>query len=145
MGICTHLFFMQIVSEHQGAVEPEFLVYYIDYGNQEFVPYSHLKHADDSISSIPPRAKLCSLAFITVPNLDDDLGEQAAEYLSGLLLHNQREFIATIEERCNGGAKMEGQGTGEVLMVTLVDGDVDTEISINGAMLEVINATLTIK
>ncbi|GJN03066.1 hypothetical protein PR202_ga20469 [Eleusine coracana subsp. coracana] len=125
-----------IVSEHQGAAEPEFKVYYIDYGNQELVPYSHLRHVDQSISSIPPLAKLCSLAFITVPNLKDDLGEQAAEHLSGLLLDNEKEFIAIVEERCNVGAKMEGQGTGEMLMVTLVDDEEDTEININGAMLE---------
>ncbi|XP_062185948.1 ribonuclease TUDOR 2-like [Phragmites australis] len=123
-----------IVSECQGAAEPEFIVFYIDYGNQEAVPYSHLRPADQFTSLVPPLAKLCSLAFITVPSLKDDLGEQAAGYLSRLLLDNEKEFKAIVEERGTAGAKLEGQGTGEVFIVTLVDEDVES--SINAAMLE---------
>ncbi|KAL6650681.1 hypothetical protein ACP70R_009606 [Stipagrostis hirtigluma subsp. patula] len=123
-----------IVGELQGAVEPEYMVFYIDYGNEDVVPYSHLRPADQSISLIPPLAKLCSLAFITVPGLKDDLGEQAARYLSMLLLDNKKEFKAIVEGRSTAGAKLEGQGTEEVLAVTLVDDD--DEISINAAMLE---------
>nr|CAB3484404.1 unnamed protein product [Digitaria exilis] len=123
-----------IVSEYQGGMEREFLVFYIDYGNQEIVPYNCLRPVpiDQSIELIPPLAKLCSLAFIKVPDLMDDLGEQAAEYLSMLLLG--KGFTATIEECANVGAKLEGQGTGQMLILTLVDED--DEISINAAMLE---------
>jgi staphylococcal nuclease domain-containing protein 1 len=124
------------VSEHQGPTEREFEVFYIDYGNQEIVTYSHLRPAPAkfSISVIPPLAKLCSLAFVVVPDIMDDLGEKAAWYLSMLLLDNG-EFIATVEERSSVGAKLEGQGTGEVLIVSMYDDD--AEISISGAMLEV--------
>ncbi|XP_022684225.1 ribonuclease TUDOR 2-like [Setaria italica] len=125
-----------IVSEHQGPMEREFLVFYIDYGNQEIVTYSRLRpaHANQSTSLIPPLAKLFRLAFIAVPNLKDNLGEQAARYLSMVLLDNGKEFKATIEERATVESKQEGQGTGEVLVVTLFDED--AESSINAAMLE---------
>lgn len=118
-------------------MEREFLVFYIDYGNQEIVTYSRLRpaHANQSTSLIPPLAKLFLLAFIAVPNLKDNLGEQAARYLSMVLLDNGKEFKATIEERATVESKQEGQGTGEVLVVTLFDED--AESSINAAMLEV--------
>ncbi|XP_025825296.1 ribonuclease TUDOR 1-like [Panicum hallii] len=125
-----------ILSEHQGPTEREFEVFYIDYGNQEIVTYSCLRPApaNQSTSLIPPLAKLFRLAFITVPNLTDDLGEQAARYLSMVLLDNEKEFKATVEERGSVGARQEGQGTGEVLIVTLLDED--AESSVNAAMLE---------
>ena len=129
----------QIVSEHPGPTEREFEVFYIDYGNQEIVTYSHLRPAPAkfSISVIPPLAKLCSLAFVVVPDIMDDLGEKAAGYLRMLLLDNEGEFKfkATVEERGSVGAKLEGQGTGEVLIVSMYDED--AECSISAAMLEV--------
>ena len=135
---------LQILSEHQGPTEREFEVFYIDYGNQEIVAYSCLRPApaNQSTSLIPPLAKLFRLAFITVPNLTDDLGEQAARYLSMVLLDNEKEFKATVEERGNVGARQEGQGTGEVLIVTLLDED--AESSVNAALLEVSYSPLSI-
>ena len=131
------------MSEHQGPTEREFDVFYIDYGNQEIVTYSCLRPApaSQSTSLIPPLAKLFCLAFITVPNLTDDLGEQAARYLSMVLLDNEKEFKATVEERGSVGALQEGQGTGEVLVVTLLDED--AESSVNAAMLEVSHILLS--
>lgn len=125
------------MSEHQGPTEREFAVFCIDYGNQEIVTCSHLRPAPAkfSISMIPPLAKLCSLAFVVVPDITDDLGEKAAGYLRMLLLDNEGEFKATVEERGSVGAKLEGQGTGEVLIVSMYDED--AEISISAAMLEV--------
>ena len=134
---------LQILSEHQGPTEREFEVFYIDYGSQEIFAYSCLRPApaNQSTSLIPPLAKLFRLAFITVPNLTDDLGEQAARYLSMVLLDNEKEFKATVEERGNVGARQEGQGTGEVLVVTLLDED--AESSVNAAMLEVSHILLS--
>ncbi|KAG6481964.1 ribonuclease TUDOR 2-like [Zingiber officinale] len=120
-----------------GAVQSpndKFEVFYIDYGNQEFVPYSRLRPLDPSVSAAPGLAQLCSLAYVKVPNLEDDFGLEAAEYLSECTMNNSKEFRAMIEERDTSGGKPRGQGTGNILMVTLVD--VEGEFSINAAMLQ---------
>ncbi|KAG6470595.1 hypothetical protein ZIOFF_071669 [Zingiber officinale] len=124
-----------IVSGPRGAVESpndKFEVFYIDYGNREFLPYSHLRPLDPSVSAAPSLAQLCSLAYIKVPNLEDDFGQEAAEYLSELTLNNSKEFSAMIEEQDTSGGKSKGPGSGIVLMVTLTEG----ELSINAAMLQ---------
>ncbi|XP_074569657.1 ribonuclease TUDOR 2-like isoform X1 [Curcuma longa] len=126
-----------IVSGPRGAVESpndKFEVFYIDYGNREFLPYSRLRPLDPSVSAAPGLAQLCSLAYIKVPNLEDDFGQEAAEYLSELTLNNSKEFRAMIEEQDTSGGKSKGPGSGIVLMVTLVD--TEGELSINAAMLQ---------
>lgn len=114
----------------------KFEVFYIDYGNREFLPYSRLRPLDPSVSTAPGIAQLCSLAYIKVPNLEDDFGQEAAEYLSELTLNNSKEFRAMIEEQDTSGGKSKGPGSGTVLIVTLVD--TEGEFSINAAMLQVI-------
>ncbi|KAK6928617.1 Tudor domain [Dillenia turbinata] len=125
-----------IVNLPRGAVESpkdEFEVFYIDYGNQEVVPFSRLRPIDPSVSSAPGLAMLCSLAYIKVPGLEEDFGQEAAEYLSECTLNSSKEFRAMIEERDSSGGKVKGQGTGTILFVTLVD--VEAGTSINSAML----------
>ncbi|KAJ0973495.1 hypothetical protein J5N97_021454 [Dioscorea zingiberensis] len=126
-----------IVNAPRGAVESPkdtFEVFYIDYGNQEVVPYSRLRPLDPSVSSSPGLAQLCSLAYIKVPDVDDDFGLEAAEYLSECTLNTSREFRAMVEDKDTSGGKVKGQGTGPILIVTLVD--VKAETSINAAMLQ---------
>nr|GMC69028.1 ribonuclease TUDOR 1-like [Ipomoea batatas] len=126
-----------IVNAPRGAVESlndKFEVFYVDYGNQEVVPYSQLRPADASVSSASGLAQLCSLAFIKVPGLEDDYGQDAAIHLSELVLNAPKEFKAVIEEKDTSGGKVKGQGTGTVFMVTLVDPEAD--VSINAMLLK---------
>jgi staphylococcal nuclease domain-containing protein 1 len=113
----------------------KFEVFYIDYGNQEVVSYSQLRPLDPSVSSAPGLAQLCSLAYIKVPSLEEDFGQESAEYLSEHTLNSSKEFRAKVEERDTSGGKVKGQGTGTIVIVTLVA--VDAETSINAAMLQV--------
>ncbi|XP_027903000.1 ribonuclease TUDOR 1-like [Vigna unguiculata] len=126
-----------VVNTPRGPVESPtdmFEVFYIDYGNQEAVAYSQLRPVDPSVSAAPGLAQLCSLAYIKIPNLEEDFGQEAAEYLSELTLNSGKEFRAKVEEKDTSGGKVKGQGTGTILAVTLVA--VDAEISVNAAMLQ---------
>ncbi|PIA40659.1 hypothetical protein AQUCO_02400015v1 [Aquilegia coerulea] len=126
-----------VVNAPQGAVSSEkdsFEVFYIDFGNQEIVPYCRLRPLDASLSMAPGLAQLCTLAYIKVPNLEEDFGQEAAEYLSMCTLGSAGELQATIEERDNSGGKVRGQETGPVLSVIL--SLVDAGSNINADMLE---------
>lgn len=57
-------------------------MFYIDYGNQEVVTYSQLRPLEPSVSSAPGLAHLCSLAYVKVPSLEEDYGQEAAVGLS---------------------------------------------------------------
>ncbi|XP_077212353.1 ribonuclease TUDOR 1-like [Tasmannia lanceolata] len=126
-----------IVNAPRRAVESpkdKFEVFYVDYGNQETVPYSQLRPLDPAVSAAAGLAQLCSLAYIKVPSLEEDFGQEAAEYLSECTLNNSKELRAMVEERDTSGGKVKGQGTGTVLIVTLVDAEAGS--SINAAMLQ---------
>ncbi|KAL1196830.1 Ribonuclease TUDOR 1 [Cardamine amara subsp. amara] len=114
--------------------DEKFEVFYIDYGNQEVVPYSAIRPIDPSVSAAPGLAQLCRLAYLKVPSLEEDFGPEAAEYFHTVTLGSGKEFKAVIEERDTSGGKVKGQGTGTEFAVTLIA--VDDEISVNAAMLQ---------
>ncbi|GFZ17287.1 TUDOR-SN protein 1 [Actinidia rufa] len=126
-----------IVNAPRGPVESpkdRFEVFYIDYGNQEVVPYSELRPLGSSVSTAPGLAQLCSLAYMKVPGLEEDYGQEAAVRLSEHTLNGPKEFRAVIEERDTSGGKVKGQGTGTILMVTLIDTAANS--SVNAALLK---------
>ncbi|VVB13566.1 unnamed protein product [Arabis nemorensis] len=126
-----------IVNAPRAAVQSpdeKFEVFYIDYGNQETVPYSAIRPIDPSVSSAPGLAQLCRLAYMKVPSLEEDFGPEAVEYLHTVTLGSGKEFKAVIEERDTSGGRVKGQGTGTEFAVTLTA--VDDEISVNAAMLQ---------
>lgn len=128
---------VKIVTAPRSVESPKdkFEVFYIDYGNQEVVAYSQLRPLDNSVSSSPGLAQLCSLAYVKVPSLEEDYGQEAAIRLSEYTLNGPKEFKAVIVERDTSGGKVKGQGTGTVLMVSLIDPEANT--SINALMLKV--------
>ncbi|KVI06127.1 RNA-induced silencing complex, nuclease component Tudor-SN [Cynara cardunculus var. scolymus] len=127
-----------VVSAPRGVVQStkdRFEVFYIDYGNQEAVTYTQLRPLDASVSSAPGLAQLCQLAYLKVPTLEEDYGQEAAMLLSESTLNGPKEFRAVIEERDTSGGKVKGQGTGTIILVTLIDEEADT--SVNAMMLKV--------
>ncbi|KAH9625611.1 hypothetical protein KSS87_016087 [Heliosperma pusillum] len=122
-----------IVNVPRGGIaqspKDEFEVFYIDYGNQEVVPYNRLRLLPPAVHSVPGFAQLASLAFLKVPSLEEDYGQEAAEYLSELTLSSSQSFNAVIEERDTSGGKAKGQGTGTVLLVSLVDEESTPDVS----------------
>ncbi|XP_022771297.1 ribonuclease TUDOR 1-like isoform X2 [Durio zibethinus] len=127
---------MIVNAPREGVESPKdkFEVFYLDYGNQEEVPYSQLRPLDPSVSLTPGLAQLCSLAFLKVPSLEDEFGTEAAQFLSEQTLGSSLQFNAVIEERDASGGKVKGQGTGTVLIVTLHAEKSD--LSINAVMLQ---------
>lgn len=128
----------KVVNGPRGAVQTakdNFEVFYIDYGNQEVVTYSQLRPLDPSVSSAPGLAQLCQLAYLKVPTLEEDYGQEAAMHLSEITLSEPKQFKAVIEERDTTGGKVKGQGTGNILLVTLIDEESDG--SVNALMLKV--------
>ena len=135
-NLILFLFHVKIVNSPGGAIgssEDKFEVFYIDYGNQEMVEYSQLRPLDSSISSSLGLAQLCSLAYVTVPRVEEAYGKEAALSLCDHVLG--KEFRAIIEDKHTLGGKGKGPGTGTIHIVTL--GDTEAELSINAVMLKV--------
>ena len=96
--------------------------------------FSKLRPIDASIPlGTPGLALLFSLAYLKIPELEEDYGQEAAEYLSSLI--GERVFTAKVVEKDTSGGKVKGQGTGTKLSVILYE--IEPVESINSLMVEV--------
>lgn len=62
----------------------QFEIFYVDYGNTETVPASHMKIIEPALASLPPMATAYKPSFIKLPREGGDVLEAVAE-LSGLV------------------------------------------------------------
>jgi len=120
----------------------EYTVFYVDYGNQEVVPFSSLRPleaAGGALPVVPARgdcpglAQLCQLAHVKVPLLEEDFGVEAAQKLQELSVG--RPLLLRLEQRDASAGRAKGQNTGTCWLVTLVDKE--ATLSVNAAMLQV--------
>jgi len=71
-------------------------VLYVDYGNSEVVNVSGLKAIDKKFTSLPFQAKECFLAYLKVPDAEnDDFGREAAEFFRDLVW--EKSMFAHVE------------------------------------------------
>lgn len=124
---------MNVPKQNPSAPKAEYEVFYVDYGNQEVVALSKLRPLDGSVSAAPGLAQLCSLAYLKVPELDEEFGVDAAEYLSSSICN--KTFTASVEDKDVSGGKVKSQGTGPRLIVTLKDSE--SSSSVNADLLAV--------
>ncbi|KAI8817141.1 uncharacterized protein EV422DRAFT_256727 [Fimicolochytrium jonesii] len=88
---------------------------YIDYGNSETVPSTRIRPLDPSFSTthLAPQAIEARLAYLRVPELDQDYGEEAYEYLRDAT--ENRDLVAKIV------GKVPGVSSPQALNVILYD------------------------
>jgi len=76
-------------------------VFYVDYGNEETTSIKSIRPLDPGFCAFPRQAQLCFLAFIQAPKLEDDFGQEAADFLKDLVWN--KKMIANLEYRDSEG------------------------------------------
>ncbi|KNC97787.1 uncharacterized protein SPPG_06784 [Spizellomyces punctatus DAOM BR117] len=101
-------------------------VTYVDYGNSETVPASRIRALDSSFNTMTlnPQASEAKLAYLQVPTLDQDYGEEAFEQLRNLT--EGRTLQARILGRVPSSV-----GSGQALNVVLYDTKNSRDVSVN--------------
>ncbi|KAK9813035.1 hypothetical protein WJX72_007851 [[Myrmecia] bisecta] len=79
-------------------VKPEYNVVFIDFGNRERVDGSRIQPMEPSLAAVPPQAHQCTLAYLKVPSVEDELGQDAAHLLSDFA-GGGKPLVAFIEQR----------------------------------------------
>lgn len=113
--------------------EPRFEVFFIDYGNRERLPTDRVKPAEAALAAVPAQAKVAQLAYLRVPGLDQEFGEEAASTLAALVGGGKRLRASVIgREKGVPGARHPGKAGGKLLVVLKEEG---AARSINAEML----------
>jgi len=100
----------------------EFIVFYVDYGNSESLPVSRIRKLDPTFgeSKLQGQAREARLAYVKVPGLDEDFGEEAAQFLREMVLG--KTVMANVEFK-----------DGNVFYLSL--GDRESGVHVNAALL----------
>jgi staphylococcal nuclease domain-containing protein 1 len=89
----------QVLDQDKNNIE--YLVYFIDYGNTDYVSRSSLRPIDSKQLSLPAQAKECCLALINVPSSGKDFCDEAAFCFKDLVWG--KTMMANIEYQESGG------------------------------------------
>jgi len=98
----------------------EYEVFYIDYGNTETVAVSRIRPLDAAFAELAPQAIEAQLAFVKVPGLDEEYGNEAAVLLRDFV--NGKTLLANVEYRDAG-------------KMYLSLGDRDSQVHVNAALV----------
>lgn len=114
--------------------EPRYEVFFIDYGNKERVPSDKIRPCDSALAAVPPQAVAAQLAYLRVPNLDEEFGQDAAATLAQLVGGGKRlkASVITRERPAGGKDRHPGRAGGKLHVVLKEEG---AERSINAEML----------
>uniref|UniRef100_A0A7S4L8Z8 Micrococcal nuclease n=1 Tax=Paramoeba aestuarina TaxID=180227 RepID=A0A7S4L8Z8_9EUKA len=78
----------------------EFEVFYVDFGNYDYVPKNVILSCPAQFEKIAPFATRAELAYVIPPSLDEEFGNDAAYTVKNMVW--DRDLVATIEREENG-------------------------------------------
>jgi len=104
------------------TAEGNFKVFYLDYGNSEAIPSSRIRKlgSEFGVKELKPQAHEAQLAYIQPPKLNEDYGQDAAEFLKDLVWG--KTMLANVEYR-------------EEQKLFLSLGDRESQVHVNAALL----------
>ncbi|KAM6502195.1 hypothetical protein JOM56_002172 [Amanita muscaria] len=79
------------------SLKKEAEVTFIDYGNQDTIPFSNIRPLDPRFRALPGQAQDARLSFIKLADLDSDYGREAVERFRALC--EGRKLIANIDHK----------------------------------------------
>lgn len=79
------------------ALKKEALLYFIDYGNEETLPFSRLRPLDAKFKSLPGQAKEARLSFIKLVPKSSEYGSEAWRRFGSLT--EGRKLVANVDQK----------------------------------------------
>lgn len=108
----------------RGVGKNQYEVEFIDFGNSDTVNGDDLKRLTPELLAFEPTAKECSLAFLRVPRMDSEFGEEAAKYIQGQAMERVTEALVV------------DQSNGRLQIVLFPKGEKDWNKSINCQLIQ---------
>ncbi|BEI99776.1 hypothetical protein CcaverHIS631_0408190 [Cutaneotrichosporon cavernicola] len=79
------------------GMKKEAHVYFIDYGNEETMPFSRIRPLDQKFKNLPGQAKEARLSFVKLPPRDSEYGGEAWRRFGDLTIG--RKLVANVDQR----------------------------------------------